>query len=86
MILESKLWAIKWIISLFIGGLNDVTIFAGLFSSLSYFFVQNGRNLCDYQLALQRFVKKEGIDVSLFLAPPQFFLLDMKICSSILWT
>lgn len=34
--------------------------FAGLFSSLSYFFAQNGRNSCDYQLALQRSVKKEG--------------------------
>jgi hypothetical protein len=34
--------------------------FAGLFSSLSYFFAQKGRNSCDYQLALQRFVKKEG--------------------------
>ncbi|XP_062194619.1 uncharacterized protein LOC133897806 [Phragmites australis] len=33
-----------------------------LFSSLSYFFAQNGRNSCDYQLALQRFVKKEGKD------------------------
>jgi len=31
-----------------------------LFSSLSYFFANNGRNSCDYQLALQRFVKKEG--------------------------
>jgi hypothetical protein len=34
--------------------------FAGLFSSLSYFFANNGSNSCDYQLALQRFVKKEG--------------------------
>ncbi|CAD6218226.1 unnamed protein product [Miscanthus lutarioriparius] len=33
-----------------------------LFSSLSYFFGQKGRNSCDYQLALQRFVKKEGND------------------------
>ncbi|RCV12847.1 hypothetical protein SETIT_2G300600v2 [Setaria italica] len=33
-----------------------------LFSSLSYFFANNGRNSCDYQLALQRFVKKEGKD------------------------
>jgi len=31
-----------------------------LFSSLSYFFANNGRNSCDYQLALQRFVKKES--------------------------
>ncbi|KAL6844607.1 hypothetical protein ACP4OV_025266 [Aristida adscensionis] len=31
-----------------------------LFSSLSYFFAQNGRNSCDYQLALQRFVIREG--------------------------
>jgi len=31
-----------------------------LFSSLSYFFANNGRNSCDYQFALQRFVKKES--------------------------
>ncbi|KAL6601612.1 hypothetical protein ACP70R_044832 [Stipagrostis hirtigluma subsp. patula] len=31
-----------------------------LFSSLSYFFAQNGHNSCDYQLALQRFVIREG--------------------------
>ncbi|OEL13731.1 Fanconi anemia group J protein-like protein [Dichanthelium oligosanthes] len=35
-----------------------------LFSSLSYFFANNGRNVCDYQLALQRFVKKEGKEIS----------------------
>ncbi|TVU10354.1 hypothetical protein EJB05_43878, partial [Eragrostis curvula] len=34
-----------------------------LFSSLSYFYAQNGRNSCDYQLALQNFPKKEGEDV-----------------------
>ncbi|CAN6198835.1 unnamed protein product [Urochloa humidicola] len=33
-----------------------------LFSSLSYFFANSGCNSCDYQLALQRFVKKEGKD------------------------
>ncbi|KAJ1290715.1 hypothetical protein BS78_02G266300 [Paspalum vaginatum] len=42
------------------GGL--AMILESLFSSLSYFFAQNGRNYCDYQLALQRFVKKEGKD------------------------
>ncbi|KAF8759327.1 hypothetical protein HU200_010368 [Digitaria exilis] len=33
-----------------------------LFSSLCYFFANNGRNSCDYQLALQRVAKKEGKD------------------------
>ncbi|CAL5082743.1 unnamed protein product [Urochloa decumbens] len=33
-----------------------------LFSSLSYFFANSGCNSCDYQLALQRFVKREGKD------------------------
>lgn len=34
--------------------------FAGLFSSLSYFFCANGSHATDYQLALQRYVKREG--------------------------
>ncbi|KAG0454368.1 hypothetical protein HPP92_025672 [Vanilla planifolia] len=32
----------------------------GLFSALSYFFARNGCNLNDYQLALQRYVKRDG--------------------------
>ncbi|CAL9205095.1 unnamed protein product [Musa hybrid cultivar] len=32
----------------------------GLFSSLSYFFCGNGSHATDYQLALQRYVKREG--------------------------
>lgn len=31
---------------------------SGLFTSLRYFFSGNGLHVCDYQLALQRHVKK----------------------------
>uniref|UniRef100_A0A0E0QUU1 Helicase ATP-binding domain-containing protein n=1 Tax=Oryza rufipogon TaxID=4529 RepID=A0A0E0QUU1_ORYRU len=38
-----------------------------LFSSLSYFFAENGRHSNDYQLALQRFAKCEGNSVTSFI-------------------
>ncbi|VFQ76373.1 unnamed protein product [Cuscuta campestris] len=34
------------------------TALEGLFSSLSYFFSENGAHVCDYQLALQRHIKR----------------------------
>lgn len=33
---------------------------SGLFSSLTFFFSQNGSRTCDYQLAVQRYIKKDS--------------------------
>ncbi|XP_073282917.1 uncharacterized protein [Primulina huaijiensis] len=44
-----------------------VTTLEGLFSSLSYFFGGNGINAYDYELALQRYVKKGGWTVTFSL-------------------
>ncbi|KAF5740961.1 Fanconi anemia group J protein isoform X2 [Tripterygium wilfordii] len=40
-----------------------VTVLEGLFSSLTYFFSRNGSHTSDYQLALQRYVKREAKNV-----------------------
>ncbi|XP_022769400.1 Fanconi anemia group J protein [Durio zibethinus] len=39
---------------------NSVIALEGLFSSLTYFFSRNGSHMFDYQLALQRYLKKDG--------------------------
>ncbi|KAL6549145.1 hypothetical protein OROHE_008990 [Orobanche hederae] len=41
---------------------GPATTLEGLFSSLSYFFSGNGAHACDYDLAVQRFVKKGNCD------------------------
>ncbi|KAK4753383.1 hypothetical protein SAY87_022181 [Trapa incisa] len=38
---------------------KSVLTLEGLFSSLTYFFCQNGAHILDYQLALQRYIKKD---------------------------
>lgn len=43
---------------------GGATILESLFSSLSYFFARNGCHSYDYQLALQRFDKREGNSVT----------------------
>ena len=50
--------------------------YAGLFSSLSYFFAENGRHSNDYQLALQRFAKCEGANMMSY---------DLIICKKIVF-
>ncbi|XP_007018074.2 PREDICTED: Fanconi anemia group J protein isoform X1 [Theobroma cacao] len=42
-----------------LSGMSVITL-EGLFSSLTYFFSRNGSHIFDYQLALQRYVKKDG--------------------------
>ncbi|XWS24611.1 hypothetical protein CRYUN_Cryun28dG0117900 [Craigia yunnanensis] len=42
-----------------ISGMSVITL-EGLFSSLTYFFSRNGSHIFDYQLALQRYLKKDG--------------------------
>ncbi|KAM0942136.1 putative RNA helicase [Dioscorea sansibarensis] len=42
-----------------LSGLSTITL-EGLFSSLNYFFSGNGRHALDYQLALQRYVKRDS--------------------------
>ncbi|XVE94397.1 hypothetical protein REPUB_Repub02eG0005200 [Reevesia pubescens] len=42
-----------------LSGMSVITL-EGLFSSLTYFFSRNGSHVFDYQLALQRYVKKDG--------------------------
>ncbi|KAI4336693.1 hypothetical protein L6164_015186 [Bauhinia variegata] len=42
-----------------LSGMSVITL-EGLFSSLTYFFSRNGSQMLDYQLALQRFVKKDA--------------------------
>ncbi|XP_028765231.1 Fanconi anemia group J protein homolog isoform X1 [Neltuma alba] len=42
-----------------LSGMSVITL-EGLFSSLAYFFSRNGSHMLDYQLALQRSVKKEA--------------------------
>lgn len=44
--------------SLYIYIYIDYENHSGLVSSLSYFFSGDGLHVCDYQLALQRYVKK----------------------------
>ncbi|KAK7402386.1 hypothetical protein VNO78_14615 [Psophocarpus tetragonolobus] len=41
-----------------ISGMSVITL-EGLFSSLTYFFSRNGSHMLDYQLALQRYVRKD---------------------------
>lgn len=42
-----------------LSGMSVITL-EGLFSSLTYFFSRNGSHIFDYQLALQRYLKKDG--------------------------
>ncbi|XWS14360.1 hypothetical protein CRYUN_Cryun35bG0002700 [Craigia yunnanensis] len=42
-----------------LSGMSVITL-EGLFSSLTYFFSRNGSHVFDYQLALQRYLKKDG--------------------------
>ncbi|KAG9442947.1 hypothetical protein H6P81_018801 [Aristolochia fimbriata] len=39
---------------------RSAVILEGLFSTLSYFFSENGAHVCDYRLALQKYVKRDA--------------------------
>ncbi|XP_010935304.2 uncharacterized protein [Elaeis guineensis] len=44
---------------IYLSGISSITL-EGLFSSLNYFFSENGSHALDYQLALQQHVKRDG--------------------------